>query len=56
MLHVCVMTHLDVCLINFIEKVFNSILILHIMQHEKTSLASCHKGRNEPLVKLVNNF
>lgn len=47
---------LDEQLVDLSEKILDALIISGIVHHDKTCLASSHKGRYKPLIKLVNRL
>ena len=47
---------LDVGFIHLGEEVLDAVLVLQVVQHDEPLPGGRDKGRNEPLVKLVNNL
>lgn len=47
---------LHVEIINIIKEVLDSVLLPDIMEHKKSHMRSCDKGRHEPFVELVHSL
>ena len=47
---------LDVCFIHLGEEVLDAVLVLQVMEHDESLPRGCDKGRDEPLIELVNNL
>ena len=47
---------LDVGFVHLGEEAFNSVLVLKIMEHNKSLSGSSHKCRNKPLIELVHDL
>ena len=47
---------LDVGLVHFGEEVLDAVFVLQVVQHDKPLSGGRDKGRDEPLVELVNNL
>ena len=47
---------LDVGFVHFREEVLDPVLVLQVVQHDEPLPRGRDKGRDEPLVELVNNL